>query len=118
MRKSSGLKLSFVIPAYNEELYLPKCLDSMVREIACTGRNAEIIVHGKTGFVARTGDPSDWSKKIEHMLDLISDAPHLYRKMREDARAHVTAHYDWDDSPDSIFEPFIPPAAGEEKKIA
>jgi len=44
MRKSSGLKLSFVIPAYNEELYLPKCLDSMVREIARTGRNAEIIV--------------------------------------------------------------------------
>jgi len=43
-RKSSGLKLSFVIPAYNEELYLGKCLDSMVREIARTRRDAEIIV--------------------------------------------------------------------------
>jgi len=38
------LKLSFVIPAYNEELYLGKCLDSMVREIAGSTRDAEIIV--------------------------------------------------------------------------
>ena len=43
-RPSSGLKLSFVIPAYNEELYLGKCLDSMVSEISLTNRNAEIIV--------------------------------------------------------------------------
>jgi len=86
--------------------------------VSDTGGPQEIIVHGKTGFVARTGDALDWSKKIEHVLDLMSDAPQLYRKMREDARAHVTAHYDWDDAPDSVFEPFIPPAAGEEKKIA
>jgi len=43
-RISSALKLSFVIPAYNEELYLGKCLDSMVREIARTNHDAEIVV--------------------------------------------------------------------------
>lgn len=41
---SSGLKLSFVIPAYNEEMYLGKCLDSIAREIARTNHDAEIIV--------------------------------------------------------------------------
>ena len=38
------MKLSFVIPAYNEELYLGKCLESIVREIERTGKDAEIIV--------------------------------------------------------------------------
>ena len=43
-RISPDLKLSFVVPAYNEELYLGKCLDSMVREIAATNHDAEIVV--------------------------------------------------------------------------
>ncbi len=51
------LKLSFVIPAYNEELYLGKCLDSLVKEINRTNRDAEVIVVNnastdRTGAVA------------------------------------------------------------------
>jgi glycosyltransferase involved in cell wall biosynthesis len=86
--------------------------------VSDAGGPREIIVPGKTGFVARAGDASDWSEKIGHVLDMISEAPQLYRKMREDARAHVIAHYDWEDTPDSIFEPFVTPRAGAEKKIA
>ena len=38
------MKLSFVIPAYNEESYLGRCLESIIREIESSGRDAEIIV--------------------------------------------------------------------------
>jgi glycosyltransferase involved in cell wall biosynthesis len=38
------LKLSFVIPAYNEESYLGRCLESIIREIENSSRDAEIIV--------------------------------------------------------------------------
>ncbi len=61
--------------------------------VSNAGGPREIIVHGKTGFVARAGDASDWGEKIGHVLDMISEAPQLYRKMREDARAHVIEHY-------------------------
>jgi glycosyltransferase involved in cell wall biosynthesis len=38
------LRLSFVVPAYNEESYLGKCLESIVRQIEGTAFDAEIIV--------------------------------------------------------------------------
>ena len=86
--------------------------------VSDAGGPQEIVVHGKTGFVARAGDALDWEGRIEQVLDMITDAPQLYRKMREDARLHVLENYDWEEAPDSIFEPTIPPAAGVEKKIA
>ena len=38
------MKLAFVIPAYNEEALIGKCLESVVAEIARSGADAEIIV--------------------------------------------------------------------------
>ena len=38
------MKLSFVIPAYNEEAYIGKCLESIIKEIERTGQDAEIVV--------------------------------------------------------------------------
>ena len=38
------MRLSFVIPAYNEEAYLPACLESIRRELARGNVSAEIIV--------------------------------------------------------------------------
>lgn len=38
------MKLSFVIPAYNEESYLGSCLDSIIRESATGNYDLEIIV--------------------------------------------------------------------------
>ena len=37
-------RVSFVVPAYNEEVLLPACLDAIQAEIARTGVDAELIV--------------------------------------------------------------------------
>jgi glycosyltransferase involved in cell wall biosynthesis len=52
------MKISFVIPAYNEEKYIGKCLDSILRELKKDGCDAEIIVVNnastdRTGEVAK-----------------------------------------------------------------
>jgi glycosyltransferase involved in cell wall biosynthesis len=41
---SARPQISFVVPAYNEELLLPACLDAIRAEIARTGCDAEIVV--------------------------------------------------------------------------
>lgn len=38
------MRLSFVIPAYNEELYLPACLESILAQTRDLGEEVEIIV--------------------------------------------------------------------------
>lgn len=53
------MKLAFVIPAYNEEALIGKCLESVVAEVARSGRGAEIIVVNnastdRTGEIARS----------------------------------------------------------------
>jgi glycosyltransferase involved in cell wall biosynthesis len=44
MRDEQMMKLSFVIPAWNEEKYIGQCLSSLTSEVARSGRNIEIIV--------------------------------------------------------------------------
>ena len=39
-----GMRLSFVVPAYNEEAYLPDCLASIVKQTSTMGEAVEIIV--------------------------------------------------------------------------
>jgi glycosyltransferase involved in cell wall biosynthesis len=36
------MKLSFVIPAYNEENYIGECLDSIIKEVQ--GRNFDVEI--------------------------------------------------------------------------
>ena len=53
------MKLAFVIPAYNEEALIGKCLESVVREIERSGADAQIIVVNnastdRTGEIARS----------------------------------------------------------------
>jgi glycosyltransferase involved in cell wall biosynthesis len=50
-----SMKLAFVIPAYNEEALIGKCLESVVAEIARSGADAEIIVVNNAS-TDRTGD--------------------------------------------------------------
>jgi glycosyltransferase involved in cell wall biosynthesis len=38
------MKLSIVIPAYNEEQYLGRCLDSIQKEVLDKGYDVEVIV--------------------------------------------------------------------------
>ena len=49
------MKLAFVIPAYNEEALIGKCLESVIAEIARSGADAEIIVVNNAS-TDRTGD--------------------------------------------------------------
>ncbi len=53
------MKLSIVVPAYNEEAYLGRCLEALAVEIARTSYDIEVIVVNnastdQTGAVART----------------------------------------------------------------
>lgn len=55
------MKLAFVIPAYNEEALIGKCLESVLAEIKHSGRPADIIVvnnasSDRTGEIARSYD--------------------------------------------------------------
>jgi glycosyltransferase involved in cell wall biosynthesis len=81
------------------------------------GGPQEIVLNGRTGFVARARDLPDWSRKVEHVLSMMSDAPSLYRALRNEARRHIADRYDWTDLEDSIFGPVLPPEDAE-KKIA
>ena len=52
------MKLSFVIPAWNEENYIARTLDSVTRQVSKSGRDIEIIVvdnasRDRTGEIAR-----------------------------------------------------------------
>ncbi|MFN4211965.1 MAG: glycosyltransferase family 2 protein, partial [Devosia sp.] len=53
------MRLAFVIPAYNEEALIGKCLESVIAEIARSGADAEVIVVNnastdRTGEIARS----------------------------------------------------------------
>ncbi|UXN69572.1 glycosyltransferase family 2 protein [Devosia neptuniae] len=53
------MKLAFVIPAYNEEALIGKCLQSVVDEVARAGADADIVVVNnastdRTGEIARS----------------------------------------------------------------
>src|SRR3989344_2273362 len=38
------MEISFVIPAYNEESSIARCIDSILKEIKRSGRSAEVII--------------------------------------------------------------------------
>jgi glycosyltransferase involved in cell wall biosynthesis len=44
IKMSNGIRLSFVIPAHNEEKYIARCLESVVEKAKKSGRDIEIIV--------------------------------------------------------------------------
>jgi glycosyltransferase involved in cell wall biosynthesis len=55
----ASMKLAFVIPAYNEEALIGKCLQSVVDEVARSGADADIVVVNnastdRTGEIARS----------------------------------------------------------------
>jgi len=86
--------------------------------VSDAGGPQEIIREGRTGFIARAGDIEDWCEKIEQALHMRSQAPALYRKMREAARAHVLETYRWDAALDALLEREGAGQARVDKKIA
>ena len=64
------MKISFVIPAYNEEKRLPQCLASVERELARTPCDAEVIVVNN----ASTDNTADVARS--HAWVHVVDEPH------------------------------------------
>ena len=86
--------------------------------VSDVGGPKEIIRDGKTGFVAKAGDPADWEAKIEYVLHLMETNPIMYQKIRGDARNHAAENFTWDTAFGSIFDGSRPRTAGLTKMIA
>ena len=69
------------------------------------GGPQEIIVNGKTGFVAEANNLEDWKNKIEGVIAMITSYPRLYLEMRVNARRNTTETYSWDLVLQDIFGP-------------
>jgi glycosyltransferase involved in cell wall biosynthesis len=67
------------------------------------GGPKEIILNGKTGFIANAHDLEDWKNKLEGIVGIINTYPELYFEMRVQAREHVCACYDWTVTLDTLF---------------
>ncbi|MBD3390509.1 MAG: glycosyltransferase [Chitinivibrionales bacterium] len=67
------------------------------------GGPKEIVVNGRTGFVARADDIDEWVAKAEGIIAMTTRFPALYAEMRENARRHVVSTYDWDSVLHDIF---------------
>lgn len=61
------MKISFVIPAYNEEHRLPKCLASVERELARTPCDAEVIVvnNASTDRTREVANSYSWVRVVD-----------------------------------------------------
>ena len=60
------------------------------------GGPQEIIINGKTGFVAEANNFGDWTTKLENFIEMIYSYPKLYLEMRVQSRRHVIDTYNWD----------------------
>ena len=60
------------------------------------GGPQEIIINGKTGFVAEANNYDDWTTKLENYIEMIYSYPKLYLEMRVQSRRHVAETYNWD----------------------
>jgi glycosyltransferase involved in cell wall biosynthesis len=67
------------------------------------GGPQEIIINGKTGYVAAANDLEDWSNKILAIVEMIRAYPYLYLELRAAARKHIVSTYNWNNVLNDIF---------------
>jgi glycosyltransferase involved in cell wall biosynthesis len=67
------------------------------------GGPREIVLNGKTGFIASVKDIEEWTDKIEALLRMKTDFPLLYSEMRASAITHVREEYSWDKAIEMMF---------------
>ncbi|HOV14023.1 MAG TPA: glycosyltransferase [Spirochaetota bacterium] len=60
------------------------------------GGPKEIVIDGKTGFIAIANNFKDWENKLEHIVKLIQDNPDIYFQIKKEARRNCIENYDWD----------------------
>ncbi len=59
------------------------------------GGPKEIVIDGRTGYIARSHDLEDWVNKCSRLINLIRTAPELYLEMQSYIRIHTVRTYDW-----------------------
>jgi glycosyltransferase involved in cell wall biosynthesis/predicted metal-dependent phosphoesterase TrpH len=67
------------------------------------GGPQEIIINGKTGFVAKADSIHDWTSTLVGLIELFNSYPHVYLEMRAASRKHVMENYSWDTMLEDIF---------------
>jgi glycosyltransferase involved in cell wall biosynthesis len=82
------------------------------------GGPQELIVDGKTGFVAEAGNLIDWTRKIERALSMMDHSPIAYQKMKEEARTHAVKNHSWEEALDELLTHAVLPDPLWEKMIA
>jgi glycosyltransferase involved in cell wall biosynthesis len=82
------------------------------------GGPKELILHGKTGFVAEAGNLIDWERKIERILSMMEHSPIAYQRMKEDARDHVIKNHGWEEALGLLLNQTASTEALLEKMIA
>jgi glycosyltransferase involved in cell wall biosynthesis len=60
------------------------------------GGPREIIIDGKTGFVAKADEIKDWEEKIRYVINLIKYNHKVYIAMRKEARKNVMSKARWE----------------------
>jgi len=88
------MKISFVIPAYNEEAYIGECLQSIIEEIYMTLSDAEIIVvnNGSTDRTAEIARQYHGVLIVDEKKKGIVKARHAgYRAAKGDLIANIDA---------------------------
>lgn len=68
------------------------------------GGPKDIIINGKSGFVAKANDMRDWIEKINFVIGLIKNNPLLYRNLKTNAIKNAEENYNWDLVIDGLFK--------------
>lgn len=71
--------------------------------VSSIGGPQEIIINGKTGFVADASSVNDWTSTLIGIFELINNYPQVYLEMRAASRKHVMQTYSWDAVLEDIF---------------
>ncbi|MFP4013236.1 MAG: glycosyltransferase [Chitinispirillaceae bacterium] len=63
--------------------------------VSDAGGPKEIVLDGRTGYIAKRHDREDWVDKIERLINQIRTAPEIYMEMRCFIRNHTEKTYNW-----------------------
>ena len=89
------MKLSFVIPAYNEENYVGNCISSIQNELERSSREAEIIVIDNAS-TDKTAEAAKKHKNVRVINEPIKGLVHARQRGLKEASGDLLAYLDAD----------------------
>ncbi|MBD3239022.1 MAG: glycosyltransferase, partial [Chitinivibrionales bacterium] len=75
-------------------------LPALVTDI---GGPKEVLLPGKTGYVAESDNPDAWVTRILALRKMRDDTPEQHARLRDEARRHVLSTYDWQAVLEDLF---------------